>query len=109
MASRVNWKGEAVKLRIRTASAAAVNQTMAWAALEAKQNHPGWVYRTGTAERSIQIQNPAAVTGARIVGQWGSVGVNYMRALEFKHGAALRTAADTTYPKLAGEIRRRLG
>lgn len=85
-----------------------INEVMADAVLQAKQNHPGWVNRTGTAERSVQVQDVAQRRGSTVTGRWGSKGTNYVEVLERLHGAFLRSAADAKYPGLAAAIRKRL-
>ncbi len=110
------WNGNKVKRKARRAAKDAINETIAEAVRHAKQNHPGWKNRTGTAEGSIRVIEFAHREGNRTVGLWGSIGVDYglwgsigvdyMIWLELKHGAALRSAGDATYPKLADHIRR---
>ncbi len=100
------WNGDKVKRKARRAAKDAINETIAEAVRHAKQNHPGWKNRTGTAEGSIRVIEFAHREGNRTVGLWGSIGVDYMIWLELKHGAALRSAGDATYPKLADHIRR---
>ena len=105
---RVNWRGEDVKRRVLAASKLGVDDTMAAAVNEGKQNHPGWSNVTGTAEGSIAIQQPAHEDGRGVVGRWGSMGVLYFIFLEILHGAALRHAADVTYPSLTRRIKEHL-
>ncbi len=102
------WNGDNVKRKFRQAAKDAINQTMSEAVRHGKQNHPGWKNRTGTAEGSIRIIDFAHREGSRTVGRWGSVDVDYMIWLELKHGSALRSAGDATYPKLIDRIRRGL-
>lgn len=104
------WKGALVSKRVGAASAAAINETLAECVAEAKNHHPGWKNITATAEGSVRVIEPAsgAMLGARIVGKWGSVGVDYMLFLEYLHGHALTQAAETQYPSLETRIGRRL-
>jgi len=104
--ARIDWRGRQVQQHVVAASAAGINDVLARSVGEAKGSHPGWRNRSGNAEGSIRVIDVA--TGASLVGRWGSVGVVYMRRLEFEHGAALRSAADVTYPTLSAAIRRRL-
>lgn len=103
---RLNWRGKRIQQQMRAASIAAVNEVMADCVSTVKNGgHPGWQNRTGTAERSVQIQDFAAAQGAMVLGRWGSRGVVYMKWLEILRGAALRTSADMNYPNLPGRIR----
>ncbi len=102
---RFDWRGAQVSAAVKRATAAGINDVLAQSVAQAKGNHPGWSNRTGNAEGSIRVVDVA--NGAHLVGVWGSIGVVYMRRLEFEHGAALRTAADATYPNLSAAIRRR--
>lgn len=106
MAPRNNWRGREVAASVRRAAAAGINEVLAEAVGEAKGNHPGWQNRTANAEGSIRVVDVA--TGAALVGRWGSVGVVYMRRLEFEHGSALRNAAGVKYATLGAAIRRRI-
>lgn len=103
--SDLEWNGDAVKRQVEAASIRGVNRTMADCTIEAKNNHPGWNNVTGTAEGSIRIQTFAQSSGGEVFGLWGSVNVMYMKFLEWKHGAALRNAADKIYPRLKRYIR----
>jgi hypothetical protein len=78
----MNWRGDAVILRLRRACRFGVNKTMSQCVLVAKNEHP-WRNRTGTAERSIRIAAPAMTSGdGHTVGIWGSVAVGYFAGLE---------------------------
>ncbi len=103
---RLNFKGKDVLKRMRRAAPMAINDTMAEATIEAKTHHPGWKNRTGNAEGSISLTEPAKRVGSRTRGRWGSRGVNYMLILELKRGSALRNAADVKYKKLPTHLRR---
>lgn len=103
---RNEWRGREVAEAVKRASAAGINEVIADCIGEAKGNHPGWQNRTANAEGSIRVIDVA--TGAQLVGRWGSVGVVYMRRLEFEHGSALRNAAGVKYATLGAAIRRRI-
>jgi len=90
------------------ASKRGIDDVLAAAVNEAKQNHPGWRNITGTAEGSMAIQQPAHEDRRGVVGRWGSMGVLYMIFLEILHGSALRHAADVTYPSLGRRIKEHL-
>ncbi len=104
----LKWYGDEIKRKFQRAAETGINKTMADAVTHFKGNHPGWQNRTTTAEGSVRIQQSAKSEGNRIVGRWGSIGVDYMIWLELKHGSALRSAGDATYPKLIDRIRRGL-
>ena len=105
----LHWNGDRVAAKVRAASEAAINETMADAVIQAKQHHPGWQNRTGTAEGSVRIVQPATQGREGIYGEWGSVRVNYVIWLELKHGSFLRNAADHTYPALGKTIQKWMG
>ncbi len=98
--SKASWNGHKVEAAIRNRAVRAVARTMADAVNHAKENHPGWENRTGTAEGSIRITHAADRQGNAIVGRWGSQGVEYMLKLELFYGGALRKAGDAQYPSL---------
>lgn len=108
MVMRLNWRGGDVKRAVDEAVQRGIDDTMAAAVNEGKSNHPGWKNITGTAEGSIAIQVPARMERDGLVGRWGSQGVRYMLPLEVKRGAALRSAADNTYPTLSRRIKEHL-
>lgn len=102
----MNWKGEAIKGKVAQAATHGINATMKDCIGGVKNGgHPGWQNRTGTAERSVQVQDVAHREGKRLVGRWGSRGVAYMKWLEILRGSALRNAADTFYPGLPEHVR----
>lgn len=107
MAGKVHWRGKQLAAGMRKAVRDEVNNTGKQAVQHAKANHEGWVYRSGNAERSIRIQEPARFEGTKCVLRWGSVGIVYFRRLEYEHGGALRNAAAATYRGLPGRIRAR--
>jgi hypothetical protein len=99
--------------RLDSAILAAMDDTTAAAAISAKQNHPGWRNRTGTAEGSLRME-PARRHGRIFRGLFGSFDVAYFIWLEI--GArgrpgdhTLRRAADAEFPKLGARLRARLG
>lgn len=102
----LNWKGDACAREVREAAAYGINETLKRSVISAKQNHPGWQNRTANAEGSIRVQDVA--NAANLLGRWGSIGVKYMRRLEYEHGAALRNSADVNYPQLNDIIKGRL-
>ncbi len=102
---RLDWRGDQVRAKIQQATTRGIDKTMAQCVGQAKQNHPGWKNRTGTAEGSVRIIQFAEQRGSRIAGRWGSMGVEYVLRLELRHGSFLRTAADVVYPRLPGHIK----
>lgn len=117
----VEWRGDAVKSKVRRAEMLAVNRTMSECVIHAKGNHT-WRNRTGTLEGSIRIANFAAPHARGVRGVWGSSDVVYALRMElgFQGSDALgrainqparpylRPAADVVYPRLAGYIREAL-
>ncbi len=103
----IDWRGDAVQAKLRRAQIAAVDQTMAACVLDTQGNekHPGWKNVTGTAEGSVRIVNFAKEDGDRVVGIWGSAGVNYVLWLELKHGSFLRSSADRNKASLKDRIK----
>lgn len=111
---RLKWFGDDIKKRMIRASEIGINRTMALAVTQAKSDHGGWENVTGTAERSIRIQNPAQTLHDFTFGVWGSAQVEYFIWLEI--GTALREgyhtlrrAAVATYPFLPKLINRAYG
>jgi hypothetical protein len=117
MAARTDteWKGDEIKRRVIAAAIKGVNKTMQECVDHAKNNHPGWGKGfkpkrprtrklTGIAEGSVRIQEFARVKTGRIIGLWGSSGVDYVKWLELKHGRFLGKAADVKYRNLEGHI-----
>lgn len=109
MRVRTVWRGEELKEKFRQAAKVGIDDVMASCTIDAKSDHPGWQNRTGNAEGSIKIVEPARDRGQEVVGEWGSADVDYMIWLELKHGSALRNAADNNYHTLAGRIAQQLG
>jgi hypothetical protein len=103
---QMNWKGDDVARNILRYSVTALNDTGGECVRTAKSNHSGWQNRTGLAEGSIQVQQPAAHGSITPSMEWGSRAVKYFRRLEFEHGSALRSAAQVVYPTLPERIRR---
>ncbi len=101
---RSNWKGNELKRRTAAASERGIDDTMAAATIDAKHSHPGWRNRTGNAEGSIRITDPAKRDPRGVVGRWGSLGVIYFLMLELKRGSALRMSAQANYPSLTRRI-----
>lgn len=111
---------------------AAIDDTTAAAAIEAKRNH-GWQNRTGTAEGSIRFDPATKVGPGRWRGVFGSFDVMYFIFLELGHFVAsargfqyrgghperafarfikgdhtLRRAADVEFPKIGARLRARM-
>ena len=101
----LKWNGDAIKKKVLEAAKHGVDKTMSEAVIEAKRHHPGWKNVTGTAEGSINVVKFAEEEGQRVRGVWGSPDVDYMIWLELKHGSALRSSADKTYPRLQRHIK----
>lgn len=102
---RLHWNGDGVARHVEEAARKGINDVMAKSVVSGQRSHPGWRNRTGTAEGSVQIQEPAHRQGNAVLGRWGSRGVNYVIFLELKHGSFLRHSADIHYPSLAGIIK----
>lgn len=114
----LRWKGKDVTRRLKRAQVRAIDATMAAAVIYAKSNHP-WRNRTGSAERSIQIDMPAHETSTGAAGRWGSLDIAYFLRLEFGFQGkdrlgrvysqgprpTLRPAADAEYPMLVTRIK----
>lgn len=129
----LDWKGDALKAKVRAAQLAGVNKTMGQSVNHAKRFHP-WQNRTGILEGGIAIRDFAAVAGDGVRGTWGVFDVAYALAQELgaiitpKVAKALaipqpgggvvfaqkvvlparpylRPAADSWYPQLASNIR----
>ena len=112
MASRLHWRGPEITAKAVAAAKVGIDQTTAACVEHAKTNHP-WQNVTGLAEGSIRME-PAQVEGKRVVGRWGSWSVVYFIFLELGTSKmppypALRPAADTEYPNLAGRIKGAFG
>lgn len=108
----LKWEGDKLIKKIDDCVKRGIDQTMAEAAIYAKQNHP-WRNRTGTLEGSIRPVVEAHKKGSEFVGVWGSVDVDYALVLELgSFGRAgvppypyLRPAADAIYPRLPSNIK----
>jgi hypothetical protein len=117
MPTTLHWKGDEIKRKMERAARAGIDETTAACINVAKSNHP-WIYRLGTAERSIQMR-AAESRGGRTVGRWGSFATNYFRRLELGFRGTdsagrsysqapmptLRPAADKEYKHLARRIK----
>ena len=124
MASRINWKGDALKRRAEKAAMLGIDATIGAAIIHARSNHGGvgarFQTRSGELERHTKAAGPARRTRRGVVGLWGAIGLVYGRRIELgfqgKDSAGrvvdapafpfLRPAAEAEYPKLAGRIRR---
>jgi integral membrane sensor domain MASE1 len=99
------WRGPQVAAKVRQASIAGINATMAQSVAYAKANHP-WQNRTTTLEKGIRIIASAAVRGRVISGLWGVANVVYGKYLEAsKKWTWLAPTAKVTYPRLAANIK----
>ena len=101
----LTWRGDEVLKKMEKAQARGINVVMEAAVRTAKDNHPGWIYRTGKAEGSVRIIQFAKDVFGTIQGVWGSIGPNYVIVLEVLHGSFLRSAAAKEYPKLKAAIK----
>ncbi len=113
----LKWEGDSLIIKMDNCIVQGMNQTMAEAAIHAKQNHkPGAHFlgrfetQTGVLEGSIRPVVAARNVGFEFVGLWGSVDVDYALVLEL--GGVnmpafpyLRPAADVIYPRLSANIR----
>jgi hypothetical protein len=66
------WRGDEVADRVRRAATAALSETVAAAAAQAKANHPLWRNRTGLLEASIQVFWVRSER-LRVSASWGSM------------------------------------
>lgn len=127
MASRLEWKGDKLKRRVRRAAVAGIDTTMSACVLHAKANHGAGAHasrrfetQTGELERSTRIVEPAKASGKIVRGRWGSIGLVYARRIELgfqgkdRRGVVVNApaypflfpASDEEYPKLKGRIKR---
>jgi hypothetical protein len=97
----LEWYGEAFRKRVEKAAKKAIDRTTEDAAQYARDNHPGWISRTGTAEGSIGT-NRARTQKGRIIGNvtGGEGDAFHLMILEVKNGSALRNAGDVVFPVL---------
>lgn len=108
---RVNWNDGKVASNVATATARAIDATMA-EAVSISARRPVVPYRYGVLQRSIKF-DPAKRRRGRIAGRWGAFSVNYALAQEIGIGGRpgryyLRTGAQRAYPKLQRRIREEL-
>jgi hypothetical protein len=101
---KTNWLGEELRRRALYAQTWGIDKVMSDCVIYSKDNHPGWVNRTGTAEGSIRTVEEAHQDERGVVGIWGSPDVDYMIWLELKHGSCLRNSADVNYRTLAARV-----
>ena len=101
----LDWLGDDIQKRVETASKRAIDRTTEDAAQYARDNHPGWITRTGTAEGSIGT-NPARLQKRRIIGNvtGGAGDAFHLLILEVKNGAALRNAGDVTFGQVGTNL-----
>lgn len=108
--ARLYWLGDAIQKRVEEAAKRAVDRTTAETVEYAQTHHPGWRTVTGTAEASINAA-PARVLARRVRGaiRAGGGDAFYLLILEVKKGAALRTAADLTFPDVQDRLAEEYG
>lgn len=107
MGFRLDWKGEAIKIKVRVAAAGGVDETLD----EAVRHSQSIVaVDTGATRGSIQ-KRPTRVSGSRVSGSFGAgtpwaifleTGTVHMSARPF-----IRPAGDAQFPQLAGRIAKR--
>lgn len=78
----LNWNGDQVKARMRSAAKLGVDKTMGDCVADARSNHPAYppasepgeryANRTGFDIASIDIMEPAEALGEKVSGRWGS-------------------------------------
>lgn len=88
---------------------AAIDDTTAAAAIQAKSSHPNWQNRTGAAEGSIRMEPAVQVSPTRYRGRFGSFDVDYFIWLEIGANGhpgdfTLRRAADAIFPTLGARL-----
>lgn len=103
--SYLEWFGDEIQKRVEGASKRAIDRTTEATAEYARQNHPGWKNITGRAEGSIGTK-PARLLKRVIRGNvtGGAGDAFYLLILEFKNGAALRSAADVNFPSVGRRL-----
>ncbi len=119
------WYGDDVKRAVYQATAWGINKIVSESIQYALDNHPGWKYRTGVAERSISQKKFSEVRKTGVTpAVWGSlwskmpekvidkvtgnpitITTNYVFFLEKYHGHFLQHSADINYPKLNDRIK----
>ncbi|KKM12769.1 hypothetical protein LCGC14_1719810 [marine sediment metagenome] len=105
MASRINWRGSAIKRRAEKAAILGIDATMSAAIMHARSNHGAgatsgpvrdvagkfvkgsggrarFQSRSGELERHTKVSRPARRTRRGVVGIWGVVGLVYGRRIE---------------------------
>lgn len=116
----LRWRGPDVSRAVARAAVLAIDTTMSAAVLRAKSDHgPSaheagrFVTQTGTLERAIRVILPAHITApGRVLGRWGTQGVQYARGVEEgRPGESraypyLRPAASDEYPVLRARMKR---
>lgn len=105
MSSRIkNWRGDDILEKVRSRVKAAIDDTTAETAIDAKRSHP-FVNRTGRLEASLRSE-PAKDLGGKITGRVGSWDVGYAIYVELGPHARpyLRPSAERTFPRLKDRI-----
>lgn len=109
----LEWRGPEVAERVRAASLAGIDETLAACVVTAKADYrPGHGLVTAALQGSVQMR-PAEMQGDVGVGLWGSFDIDYAIYVEMGTAlmaaqAQLRHAADQHYPSLAERIARRM-
>jgi hypothetical protein len=100
----LDWKGDAVKAKVKAAAIAGVNKTMGQAVNHAKRNH-GWKNRSGILEGGIGVDQLAAPYADGVRGTWGVFDIAYALAQEL--GAIIRPvkAKALAIPQPGGGVR----
>lgn len=106
MGSRLVWKGDEVLARVKRAIPEAIDETTQEAAEHAKSEH--WWQSHGHLVGEI-VNEPAQRHGTKVTGKFGSTQRRgfYGLFLEYRE-PFLRPAADATFHKLAGKIKRKI-
>lgn len=111
--ARLDWNGDQLISRVRSAARVGVNETVDAAADDARGTHE-WANRTGQLEEEIVAEhadpaepNPTARFGT--TRRRGFYGLFHEEGTEHEFARPfLRPAADRQFPSLAARIRRRL-
>ena len=102
----LDWKGDELLADVLDAAKGGVNAVLERSAEQARANAPR---RTGDLANGF-VRAPAIHKGSEIIGVWGNTQW-YFWIVEARHPSQAgfaRRAADTTYPTLTDEIKRRL-
>lgn len=102
-----SWHGDEIAARIERATRAAIDETTAEAAEDAKGSH--W-WQVGHGQLGGEIKSePAERVGREVVGKFGTTQRRGFYGLFLERRTPfLRPAADRAFPELRKRIRRRL-